>query len=117
MAWEYYFESPIPQDQADFLWMAIRSNWIPTQDQINNDTIYKGPKLNLSPVSYLCGNVLAEWMNATGTTDPNVLINQVSQNPDATPWHWFLSSDPRSQILDKISPDLLLHLHKVYGVL
>jgi hypothetical protein len=89
-------EQPLSQDQAEFLWLAIRSNWLPTQDQIDGDECCSA--LDLSPLSYLCGDIYTEWNKKTGKS-----YSDIRGNPEQTPWKWFLSSD--SKILQ--SDDLI----------
>lgn len=95
-----FIEEPLSQDQANFLWMSIRTNMIPTQDQIDKDQYCKG--LGINPLSYLCGSALIGWQSATGK-DVATLQQLVVDCPETTPYHWFLSSTPgaRSAILDK----------------
>ena len=91
-------ESPLHQNQADFLWLAIRGNWIPTQDDLDRDF----PALGLKPLAYLCGSVLATWSLKDGRSTSQ-LIEVVRNDAGSTPFKYFLSSAPpenRSAILD-----------------
>ena len=88
-------------NEAMFLWMAIRGNWIPTQPQIDECSACNG--LGLTPLSYLCGDILSTWATATGKSIPDALT-YISNNPESTPWNFFLSASiPRSSILDDIN--------------
>ncbi len=81
-------QQPLSQDQADFLWMAIRSNWIPTQDQINAQSA-QWQSTPVTPLGYLCGDILKDWTAGTGKT-----LSDVAKDPEHSPWLFFLSSDP-----------------------
>jgi len=107
-----YWPQPLSQDQANFLWMAIRSNWIPTQDQINKASQCAG--LNLVPLSYLCGNILAIWTNVTGKG-----IADVQSNADQSPWFWFLTGNQQtgSAILNDTNALQILLSQGLWGIL
>lgn len=102
-------EEPLSPDEAWFLWMAITSNWIPTQTQIDQCTACNG--LGLTPLSYLCGNILSVWNTATGKT-----LSDIQNSPETTPWQFYLSgSNPRSQILDNTNNLQVLVTQGLWG--
>jgi hypothetical protein len=86
----FLVEEPLSQDQAQFLWDAIRGNFFPTVDQINDDPI--SGNLGLVPLSYLCGNILATWSQALDIS-PDEALGKIKQSPENTPWHWFFNKD------------------------
>lgn len=83
-----FYEEPLGQQSAEFLWMAIRSNAIPTDADIASCAACNG--LGLTPLAYLCGNILAAWNTATGVDHT---IADVQANPENTPWSMFLNSN------------------------
>lgn len=100
--------NPLSQDQAYFLWNAVRSNLIPNQQQIDCDQYTSG--LDLVPLSFLCGDILTNWMTATGK-NKNDAINAVIQDPTTTPWHFYLQKDSNiltmPDLLGQVGPGLL----------
>jgi len=86
-----YQEQPLSQNQANFLWDAVRGQWIPTQTQIDSNHYSSG--LGLTPLSYLCGDILAVWNTKTGGTQKDV-----EQNPAQSPWWSILTS--KSELLN-----------------
>jgi len=81
-------------DQARFLWDAIRGNWFPTQEMLDSDQYTKG--LGLTPLAYLCGNILSVWMDALKIT-PAQALALIQKDPSTTPWHYILTK--KSSIL------------------
>lgn len=89
-----FIRTPFTQDQSFFLWYSVK-NFIPTQDQIDACTSCSG--LELTPLSYLCGNILSAWETHSGQS-ATTLMAQVRSNPGNTPWFSILTSD--AAILD-----------------
>lgn len=87
------YQSPLSQDQATFLWEAIYTGMIPTQEQINQDPLSSA--LQLTPLGYLCGNILQIWNDYLKQVDPehaNKTAQDVINDPAHSPFHWFLTT-------------------------
>ena len=96
--------NPLSQDQAIFLYNAIRSNYFPNQQQIDQNPACNG--LGLTPLSYVCGNILGDWAAAVFNNDTNAALTAMKTNPDQSPWQGMVSTT--SCIL--LQPDLLQDL-------
>lgn len=106
-----FIEEPLDQDRARFLWDSIRSNMIPTQKQLDGDDYTKG--LGLTPLAYLCGNILTVWIEALKIT-PEAGWALIKKDPSTTPWHMILSS--KSQILSDLTGLQILTTQGFWGI-
>lgn len=104
-------ENPLTQDQARFLVFSIRNSLFPTADWIQNNCPASCEGLNLTPLHYVCGNIIGDWASYLKQIGKERSIQdltaQVKSDPASTPWASILKTT--SKLLDgSVDSELML---------